>query len=242
VVLYKDQIGIFHAALAQGFFVLVCAIALLSSGAWRTILAKLSLAPVSKPLALLLGGATALIFCQLVLGATMRHQHAGLAIPDFPLAYGKVWPAMDADSVARYNAHRLEITAVEPITATQIGLQMAHRLGALLILGAVSASAWLARRRLGAANGLSKLLLAWVALILVQALLGAVTIWSGKAADIATAHVVVGALSLALGALATMVVWRAQTAPRKVAEASVPSGAWEHVPFAPQPAAATGLK
>ena len=39
-----------------------------------------------------------LIFGQLILGATMRHQHAGLAIPDFPLAYGKLWPAMDAAS------------------------------------------------------------------------------------------------------------------------------------------------
>ena len=28
--------------------------------------------------------ATLLIFCQLILGATMRGQHAGLAIPDFP--------------------------------------------------------------------------------------------------------------------------------------------------------------
>jgi hypothetical protein len=38
-------------------------------------------------------------------------------------------------------------------------------------------------------------------LILVQALLGAATIWSDKAADIATAHVMVGSLALALGAM-----------------------------------------
>ena len=58
----------------------------------------------------------------------MRHQHAGLAIPDFPLAYGKLWPAMDADSVARYNQQRIEVVAANPITAFQIGLQMIHRL------------------------------------------------------------------------------------------------------------------
>jgi heme A synthase len=42
---------------------------------------------------------------------------------------------------------------------------------------------------------------AWFALILVQALLGAYTVWSNKAADIATAHVAVGAVSLVFGGL-----------------------------------------
>ena len=31
----------------------------------------------------------------------MRHQHAGLAIPDFPLAYGKIWPDTSAAAVAQ---------------------------------------------------------------------------------------------------------------------------------------------
>jgi cytochrome c oxidase assembly protein subunit 15 len=38
-------------------------------------------------------------------------------------------------------------------------------------------------------------------LILAQVALGAWTIWSNKAADVATAHVLVGALSLVTGAL-----------------------------------------
>ena len=57
---------------------------------------------------------TLLILGQLALGAAMRHQHAGLAIPDFPLAYGKLWPATDAASVAHYNAQRMEITGRQP--------------------------------------------------------------------------------------------------------------------------------
>ena len=77
---------------------------------------------------------TLLILAQLTLGATMRHQHAGLAIPDFPLAYGRLWPAMDADSVARYNQQRMEVVAANPITAFQIDLQMVHRLVAMAIL------------------------------------------------------------------------------------------------------------
>src|ERR1041385_7606255 len=35
VILFKDQIGIFHAALAQLFFVLVCSIALFTSRSWQ---------------------------------------------------------------------------------------------------------------------------------------------------------------------------------------------------------------
>ena len=135
----------------------------------------------------------------------MRHQHAGLAIPDFPLAYGKLWPAMDADSVARYNQQRIEVTAANPITAFQIGLQMIHRLLAVAILAAV---AYRRRGPPGARSAgrhyLSRMALAWLGLILTQVLLGAATIWSNKAADIATAHVLVGALSLALGAILSL--------------------------------------
>jgi len=39
----------------------------------------------------------------------------------------------------------------------------------------------------------------WVALLFLQLTLGAWTIWSNKAADIATAHVAVGATMLSFG-------------------------------------------
>jgi heme A synthase len=41
----------------------------------------------------------------------------------------------------------------------------------------------------------------WLTLILFQAFLGAFTVWSNKAADVATAHVAFGALSLVCGGL-----------------------------------------
>ena len=84
-----------------------------------------------------------------ILGATMRHQHAGLAIPDFPLAYGKIWPDTSADAVRSYNAHRMNVISENPITAFQIILQMVHRIVALAILVLIAACAWQARRRLG---------------------------------------------------------------------------------------------
>jgi heme a synthase len=207
VVLLQDALGIVHATLAQLFFVLVCAIALFTSRWWQA-------PPARQPSTLkaqrstLFTLTTLLILGQLALGAAMRHQHAGLAIPDFPLAYGNLWPDMDAASVARYNAQRIEVLAANPITAPQIVLQMAHRLVALAILGAVAFAAWSARRAIGGSHPLSRLALLWLGLILTQVLLGAATIWSNKAADIATAHVLVGALALALGAMLSILSYR----------------------------------
>jgi len=210
VVFLKDQLGIFHAILAQLFFVLVCALVLLTSGWWQgkgapdPRPATFAPRPVLR-LRVLLFGTTLLILGQLILGATMRHQHAGLAIPDFPLAYGKLWPAIDPGSVALYNQRRFEVTDANPITASQIGLQMAHRTLAGLIVAAVAWCAWSARRRLGREHLLSKLALGWLGLIVAQVVLGAWTVWSNKAADVATAHVLVGALSLATGAILSIV-------------------------------------
>lgn len=183
-----------------------------------------------------LAATTALILGQLVLGATMRHQHAGLAIPDFPLAYGKAWPAMDAASIARYNAQRMEITEANPITAAQVALQMAHRGVAVMVLVAVAGCAWLARRRFGPGALLSRLALVWLAFILVQVLLGAATIWSNKAADMATAHVLVGAMSLAFGVLLSIVSFQGLRFAGKPEGALSPAGLSSSAPLIPRPA------
>jgi cytochrome c oxidase assembly protein subunit 15 len=271
VILLKDEIGIFHATLAQLFFTLLCTIALLNTKWWRGLMGANSRMPgvlrldletvetVDLPparTASLKRGVnqsgsccanlswclptcvTVLILAQLILGATMRHQHAGLAIPDFPLAYGKVWPAMDSVSVELYNQKRIEATAVNPITAFQIALQMAHRIMAVLILAGVAFSAWLAGRRLGWKNLLSKMTVGWAILIVGQAILGAATIWSDKAADVATAHVLLGALSLASGTVISL------TARRGVSvEVDSESGALRNPSWAchPRPTSAPGL-
>ena len=175
----------------------------------------------------------------------MRHQHAGLAIPDFPLAYGKLWPATDPASVQLYNQHRLELTAVNPITATQVILQMVHRLVALAILGAVFWSAWQFRFNASALRRFRaprRLAYAWLGLILIQGLLGAATIWSDKAADIATAHVVVGALALALGANLSIIWGRWSRVANAPAAQSLPSPAWPEPSFGAQPSAASVVK
>src|SRR5882762_9141128 len=165
VVLFKDEIGIFHAALAQLFFVLTCSIALFTSRWWSDAPSLKSARSDDSGLRRLFLFATLLIFAQLILGATMRHQHAGLSIPDFPAAYGRLWPALDAASVARYNQDRVEVNAVNSITAFQILLQMAHRIVALVILLLVARAAWLANLRLGWRHPLAKVSGAWLGLI-----------------------------------------------------------------------------
>lgn len=210
VTLLRDEIGIVHATLAQFFFVLVSAIALFTSRWWRNpeqISAEIC---QLQSFRYFVGLITVITLIQLTLGAAMRHQHAGLAIPDFPLAYGKAWPAMNPEALARYNQQRLEGSAQNPITASGVALQMAHRLTAGLIFLGVVATVWRARRKELRDPLLTKLSLGWLALIGVQVSLGAFTIWSNKSADVATAHVAVGALSLMMGAMIFLVSRRHQ--------------------------------
>jgi len=219
----KDVLGVFHAALAQLFFALISAIALFTSRWWlRGEAQKMSIYAASG-LRYLFALVTGLILFQLILGAAMRHQHAGLAIPDFPTAYGRWWPAMDVESVARYNQARGEVTATNPITAFQIGMQMTHRIAAFLILISVAWLAGVARRRLGGQSVLAKLSLAWLALILAQAVLGVATIWTNKAADVATLHVAVGALSLVIGVMLALIAAKHARANAPEVSAVLPS-------------------
>lgn len=217
VTMKMDSLGIFHGVIAQTFFVLTCAIALFTSRFWQNVAQASRLrsdekfaggTPALRSLRSLVLTTTILIFIQLILGATMRHQHAGLAISDFPLAHGKIWPDTSAVAVARYNAERIETTNVNPITAFQIILQMVHRIVALAIFVFAAICAVQAWRSLGKRDSLAKLAIFWFALILLQIGLGIETVLSNKAADIATAHVLVGALSLVTSALWCIIAFR----------------------------------
>jgi cytochrome c oxidase assembly protein subunit 15 len=212
VTLFKDELGIVHATLAQLFFVLVGTIALFTSP-WRPPVrsagCRLAEPPEGETAGLrrIYVAVTLLVLAQLILGATMRHQHAGLAVPDFPLAYGKLWPAADADSVAAYNRARLETRALNDITASHIFVHMAHRLMAVAVGLAIGGAFWLTRRKLARGHPVRRLAGLWFALVIVQFGLGAWTVWSNKAADITTLHVVTGALTLLTGALLTLVAF-----------------------------------
>jgi heme a synthase len=194
------SLGIFHAAIAQAFLVLICFLAVFNSRWWHQS-ALVKQIPVPRGLRSHFFWVTILIFIQLLIAATMRHQHAGLAITDFPLAYGELWPDTGPEAIAHYNATRPPGTIGNPITAFQVDLQMVHRFVAYAIFLGVAAAAMLARKKLGGGDALTKLAFAWLALLTLQIALGAATIWTNKAADVATAHVMVGALALLTGSL-----------------------------------------
>ncbi len=167
--LLPPAISVLHACLAQTFFCLIIALAYSTSREWRATLATPDEAGL-RGAAMLAAG---VVYGQLFLGAVLRHTGAGLAIPDFPLAFGRLWPAFDRPGVA---------------------VHFAHRLGALIVLGAVGG---LLRRslRAGGARFRRPATLAF-ALVLAQIGLGAATVLSEKAVLPTTAHVAVGAALL----------------------------------------------
>jgi cytochrome c oxidase assembly protein subunit 15 len=206
VTLLKDEIGIFHACLAQAFLGLIVFIALVTTDFWRGLSAWKAPARSRRWLRLALL-TTAAIYLQLALGATMRHQHRDLSILDFPTAYGSWLPDTSAPTLTAINNWR-DARGLSDVTAFQIWLQMAHRFGAILVaLGVISCAV---RFREGGPEfpALRRLTLLWCALLAGQITLGAWTIWSNKAADIATAHVAVGATMLSLGVIVCAICGR----------------------------------
>ena len=229
VTMLKDEIGIFHACIAQAFLGLLVFIALVTTQFWHSLW-LLNLTGLTgqvlwrwRALATFAIAITVAIYGQLALGATMRHQHRDLSILDFPTANGAWIPDTSAAALAKINAWR-DMHAFSDVTAFQIWLQMAHRflaLGIGLAIVAFCVRLWRQRPQQDRANGalqlhvayatrdcneradsllvLWRLSILWLILVFVQVTLGAWTIWSNKAADIATAHVAVGAIMLSFG-------------------------------------------
>ena len=210
VVLSENVLGVFHGCLAQLLFIAVSLIALFTSRWWLSAGTGSSRPVVPRQWTKLTLAVTALIFVQLMVGATMRHEHLGLAIHDFPLAYGQVWPSTSTTAVDQYNLNRLAHNEVAT-TAFAINLQMIHRIGAVLVTLSIITVASIVGLTSATPPVLRNWSAFWVCLVLTQFTLGALTIWTNKAADIATSHVAVGALTLVTGALLTAISWRLQS-------------------------------
>jgi cytochrome c oxidase assembly protein subunit 15 len=169
-----------HAALAQLFFCITVAMALFTSPGWRRPAVDLPDDPRLRRLALT---TTLCVYAQILIGATMRHRGAGLAIPDFPLAFGR-W--------------------VPPVWNTDIAVHFAHRVGALVVLVAIVAVASYVRRHYGRNPALARPAVMMLLLVAVQVTLGAFVIISGLQPIINTAHLVNGALVLATSVVLTL--------------------------------------
>jgi cytochrome c oxidase assembly protein subunit 15 len=219
---WGKEFGIFHGVLAQFFFVLVCALVLITSQWWqRANASELSLEAASRTRSMLLV-ATALVLGQLLLGATMRHQHQGLAVPDFPRAYGKLWPSIDPSSVELYNAQRLEAAGEHPITSFHIVVHMLHRFTGFAVLLAIVASALVIWRATQRGSILRKFAAAWCVVAIVQVTLGILTILSQRKVDVTTVHVALGAITFAMGSMMVLVTRRLAAVKRKIPARAAP--------------------
>ncbi|MGO9455229.1 MAG: COX15/CtaA family protein [Candidatus Binataceae bacterium] len=186
-------IAVTHAATAQAFFCVMVAIAIFTNPRWEQT-AHRDESAARPPLAALAGITTAIIYAQILVGALMRHLGAGLAIPDFPLAFGQVVPPYWNEYIAVNFAHR--IGAV--IVATMIIWTVAR------VLRAHRDDAQLRRPALGLAL-----------LLVLQVCLGALTIWSGRSVIPTTSHVAVGAAVLATSLTLTIRAYHIFGLPRR---------------------------
>jgi cytochrome c oxidase assembly protein subunit 15 len=166
-------ISVGHAALAQLFFCITVSIALFTSRGWRTPAAPL---PADVTLQVIAPLTSLLIYAQIILGATMRHREAGLAIPDFPWAYGHLVP---------------------PFWSTDIAIHYAHRVGALVVTFLLLAVAAHVLWRHRDAVLLRRPAVLMIVLVLMQLTLGAFVVLTGLQPIVNTAHLVNGALLLA---------------------------------------------
>jgi cytochrome c oxidase assembly protein subunit 15 len=232
VTMLRDEIGIFHACLAQAFLGLIVLIALVTTHFWRTLSNVIADERRFAAITAIAIAITIAIYVQLALGATMRHQHRDLAILDFPTANGAWIPDSSASALVKINAWR-DARGLSDVDAFQIWLQMAHRFLALLIAIAVIAFCLRVWRDARHVPRLRRLSILWLALLACQLTLGAWTIWSNKAADVATTHVAVGATMLCFGVSISAICWRIQSGWRALAARGNP----EHAGKVPVPQA-----
>lgn len=173
-----DPISIAHAGLAQLVFCLTVTIAIVTSAGWKrgypTNDATLQTVAIVTTVA---------TYAQILVGATMRHTDAGLAIPDFPLAFGHLVP---------------------PLWTPPIAIHYAHRIGALIVTLLVIATTGHVLRHHRSNPELRRPSLLLLAFVAVQLTLGALTVLSGKQYVINSLHVVTGAAVLGTSLVLTL--------------------------------------
>ncbi len=200
LLMLPPMVSILHGILAQSFFVLTIVMAYTQSRERhaRVLAEGLDASPLDD-----LGRRSLfvffLVFLQLVIAAVMRHTSSGLAIPDFPLMGGEIVPLFNETMLATINAWR-EARHYAPVTVDQVLVHFLHRLLAVVILVASIAVLPAAKRRADRPD-LRKTGLVLHVLILVQILLGAVSVWMEKQPHVTSLHVVTGAAVLGCAVL-----------------------------------------
>jgi cytochrome c oxidase assembly protein subunit 15 len=184
-------VSVAHAGLAEIFFCLTVAIAIFTSPRWRNPPAGLANDPTLRRVAVV---TLSLVYIQILLGATMRHTGAGLAIPDFPLAFGRLVPHVWNFGIAIHYAHRVGAVIVTLAVIALAGHVFYHHRG---------------RRELTRPSALL------LVLLVSQITLGAFVVLSGRQEHINTAHVANGALVLVTTLVLTLWTFRERVSARR---------------------------
>lgn len=139
--------------------------------------------------------AVLLAFVVVVMGAWVRLSNAGLGCPDWPGCYGHVTPLGARADIAAGTTN----PAGTPLAMERAWKEMLHRYAAgalvILILG-LTALAFTQRRV--RVRGAGMLCLALVGIVLIQALLGMLTVTWLVAPQIVTLHLLFGLITLGL--------------------------------------------
>lgn len=190
LLLLPKAVSVSHAALAEIFFCLNVSIAFFTSR-WYHDLQKVEKGDAPVAMA---WGLTTLVFLQIFAGAVLRHLGAGLAIPDFPLSFGRVIPEF---------------------VSTGVIAAFVHRAGGFIVAAAVIAMV-LRLLRFDAHHPLRGIAHLLLAVVSAQVLLGGYVIWSGKQPHITSLHVMTGAFTLALSVVLTLtartIAWKKKAA------------------------------
>ena len=200
----------FHGVLAQTFFLIIILIAYALSieRHQRWNIEEESYNPMFLRLAILL---MVMIYIQLIIGNIMRHDQAGLAIPDFPTMGWTFFPTFDQAWLNRINAWRFE-NNLDPVNMNQVMIHLLHRCCAFLILIQIL---WL--NNVAYKECLDRPLilktLYWLNMaVLLQITLGISTVLTHKEVYTTTMHVTMGAIVLGLSFLmvlrASPLTWR----------------------------------
>lgn len=182
-------VSVAHAGLAEIFLCLTFGLALFTSPGWQHgYRAGDGAAGVDdEVLRRVAAATTAGIYLQILVGATMRHTGAGLAIPDFPLVFGGLVP---------------------PHWTFEIAVHYTHRVGALLVTGLILATAGHVFAHHRTRRELTRPAALLSGLVVLQIALGGLTVLSHRAVSINTAHVATGALVLATSLVLTLRTYR----------------------------------
>ena len=185
-------VSIGHAGLAQAFFCMIATIALATSRRWRDGYGGAPASALAADLGLrrLAVVTTAVVYLQILIGATVRHTGAGLAIPDFPLAFGGIVPPLGQ------------------LANGPVAVHFAHRLVAVIAAALIVVEAVRVYRHHRASPQLTRPALLLCVLVAVQITLGGFVVLTGRNVVVNTAHVANGALTLVTSLVITLRAFR----------------------------------